>query len=165
MPLARPTRRRRQWLRRRNSETGVDLVSLRQGWCGNIATPYGDGVEVWRAVCSMVRWFYLQCWRALVSGLSVSMNCTKVVIALAAFAVLSGCEGAAGPGGDPGASALPAGETCGSIREKLNALDRKGAQKWVEAQTAGRKLTATQKAGADSYNRLLGQYLGSRCHV
>ncbi len=98
------------------------------------------------------------------SGLSVSMNCTKIVIALAAFTVLSGCEGAA-PGGDPGASALPSGETCGSIREKLNALDRKGAQKWVEAQTAGRKLTPAQKAGADSYNRLLGQYLGSRCHV
>lgn len=86
-------------------------------------------------------------------------------IVFAALLGLGGCSEAGSVGGDPGASALPAGETCGSIKEQLNQLDRKGARNAVDAQTSGRKLSAAQKADADSYNRLLGQYLGSRCHV
>lgn len=79
--------------------------------------------------------------------------------------VLGGCsEGAGGPS-DPGAAALPAGESCGSIRQQLTTLDRKGVQAYVEAQNAGKKLSASQKSDADNYNRLLGVYLGSRCHV
>lgn len=81
------------------------------------------------------------------------------------LALLAGCSQTGGGPSDPGATALPAGESCGSIREQLNKLDRKGAQSSVEAQNAGRKLSAGQKADADAYNRLLGQYLGSRCHV
>jgi hypothetical protein len=86
-----------------------------------------------------------------------------VTVAVAALA-LGGCDTPA-TGGDPGASALPAGETCGTIREKLNALDRKGAQSSVQAASAGKKLSAGQKQDADDYNRLLNEYLGSRCHV
>lgn len=89
----------------------------------------------------------------------------KIVMAAALLLTLAGCEGANAPGGDPGAQALPAGQTCGSIREQLNKLDRKGAQSSVEAANAGKKLSASQKQDADDYNRLLGQYLGSRCHV
>ena len=96
---------------------------------------------------------------------SFGLNSVKLLLAVSMFAVLGGCEGASTPGGDPGASALPAGESCGSIREQLNKLDRKGAQSSVEAQNAGKKLSAGQKQDADDYNRLLGQYLGSRCHV
>lgn len=40
-----------------------------------------------------------------------------------------------------------------------------GVQGSVEAQSAGRKLSAQQKADADRYNQLLEQYLGARCHV
>ena len=94
-----------------------------------------------------------------------SLNGVKLLLALSLFAALGGCEGGSTPGGDPGASALPPGESCGSIREQLNKLDRKGAQASVEAQNAGKKLSAGQKQDADDYNRLLGQYLGSRCHV
>lgn len=43
-------------------------------------------------------------------------------------------------------------------------VDR-GVQNSVEAQSAGRKITAQQKADADRYNQLLEQYLGARCHV
>jgi hypothetical protein len=87
------------------------------------------------------------------------------LLAVSAIVALGGCEGATSTGGDPGAASLPPGETCGSIREKLNALDRKGAQASVEAQNAGKKLSASQKQDADNYNKYLGQYLGSRCHV
>lgn len=80
--------------------------------------------------------------------------------------LLGGCsDGVGGGPADPGAQALPQGESCGSVREQLNKLDRKGVQAHVEAQNAGRKLSASQKADADDYNRLLGLYLGSRCHV
>lgn len=93
-------------------------------------------------------------------------NSAKALLAVMVFAALGGCEASGpGPGGDPGASALPAGETCGSIREQLTKLDRKGAQSSVEAQNAGKKLSGSQKQDADDYNRLLGEYLGSRCHV
>jgi hypothetical protein len=47
----------------------------------------------------------------------------------------------------------------------LNKMVGRGVQGSVEAQTAGRKLAANQKADADRYNQLLAQYLGARCHV
>ncbi len=78
-------------------------------------------------------------------------------------AALQGCGGASG--GDPGARALPLGQSCQSIRGDLNRLDARGVQSSVERQSSGGKLSAAQKADADLYNRLLGQYLGSRCHV
>lgn len=53
---------------------------------------------------------------------------------------------------------------CQSIRGQLNRLDAKGVRSSVEAQAAGRKLSASQKADADAYNKLLNDYLGSRCH-
>jgi hypothetical protein len=56
------------------------------------------------------------------------------------------------------------GETCNSIRGKLNKLDAKGVPAYVEAQSRGKKLAGQQKADADAYNGLLNQYLGARCH-
>jgi hypothetical protein len=44
-------------------------------------------------------------------------------------------------------------------------MDKSGVPDLVERQTAGKKLSASQKAQADLYNRLLNQYLGARCHV
>lgn len=96
---------------------------------------------------------------------SVGLKSVTTLLAVSLCVALGGCEGATGTGSDPGAASLPAGETCGSIREKLNKLDRKGAQASVEAQNAGKKLSVSQKQDADDYNKYLGQYLGSRCHV
>lgn len=76
--------------------------------------------------------------------------------------LLAGC---AASGGDPGAASLPSGESCQSIRTRLARLDAKGVRSSVEAQSAGRKLSASQKSDADSYNQALNQYLGARCHV
>jgi hypothetical protein len=82
----------------------------------------------------------------------------------AAMAAVAGC--ADGDGfGDPGAMPLASGQSCGSIRQELDALDRKGAQAKVEAASQGKKLAAKDKADVDRYNTLLNQYLGARCHV
>jgi hypothetical protein len=84
---------------------------------------------------------------------------TGLISAMALASMLQGCGGA-GAGGDPGAYNLPMGESCQSIRGELNKLDSRG----VKASNGG-KLSTAQRADADSYNRLLGQYLGARCHV
>jgi hypothetical protein len=93
---------------------------------------------------------------------------TRELAGLIAVVVLSsglqGCGGA-GAGGDPGAKSLPLGQSCQSIRGELNRLDSRGVQAYVEKASNGGKLTASQKDDADNYNRLLGQYLGARCHV
>lgn len=77
---------------------------------------------------------------------------------------LGGCaEG--GPGGDPGAIPLASGQTCGSLRQELDRLDRKGTQGKVEAATAGKRLSPEAQADVERYHSLLNQYLGARCHV
>lgn len=80
---------------------------------------------------------------------------------------LAGCAGGGGgsKGGDPGAKALPAGQTCQSIKTDLDRMVGRGVQSSVEANSAGKKLSPAQKADADRYNELLAYYLGGRCHV
>jgi hypothetical protein len=76
--------------------------------------------------------------------------------------LLTGC---ATTSGGPSAASLPSGESCSSIKAKLNKLDAKGVPAYVEAQNRGKKLSPANKADADTYNRLLNDYLGARCHV
>jgi hypothetical protein len=83
--------------------------------------------------------------------------------AVSAAAVLAGC--ASGSNSGPGSKALANGETCSSVKQQLNRLDAKGVPASVQAQAAGKKISAQQKADADLYNRLLDDYLGARCHV
>lgn len=83
-------------------------------------------------------------------------------IAVLAAAALQGCASASG---DPGAAPLPIGQSCQSIRGELNKLDSRGVPNQVERASSGGKLNASQRADVDSYNRLLNQYLGARCHV
>ena len=78
------------------------------------------------------------------------------------LAALSGACANGGGGGH--AVALPAGETCGSIKSQLSRLDAKGVRSSIEAQSAGQRLSAGQKADADAYNSLLNDYLKARCH-
>ncbi len=83
--------------------------------------------------------------------------------AVGAAIAVSGC--ASGGGSGPTSKALANGETCGSIKQQLNKLDASGVPSSVQAQAAGKKISAQQKADADLYNRLLNDYLGARCHV
>ncbi|MFN0218118.1 MAG: hypothetical protein ACKVP4_04790 [Hyphomicrobium sp.] len=85
------------------------------------------------------------------------------LFAALAAAALQGCASASG--GDPGAKALPLGQSCQSIRGELNKLDSRGVPAQVERASSGKKLTPAQRVDVDNYNQLLNQYLGSRCHV
>ena len=84
-----------------------------------------------------------------------------VVTAVFAAGCASGNQG----GGGPARKALAAGETCGSIKQHLNRLDAKGVPSIIQRQAAGGKISASQKADADLYNRLLNDYLGAQCHA
>ena len=88
----------------------------------------------------------------------------SILAALTGALLLAGCEGGGSKGGDPGARALPAGQTCQSVRGELNRMDAQGAQSKVERASHG-SVDAATKAVADRYNALLNQYLGARCHV
>lgn len=86
-------------------------------------------------------------------------------IAIGLVALLGGCAAEGKAGGDPGARPLPAGMTCQSVRQELNALDSRGVPAKVEAVSSGRKVSDKDRADADRYNTLLNHYLGGRCHV
>jgi hypothetical protein len=98
------------------------------------------------------------------AGRQITPDFKGLAIGLAAL-TLAGCAANGDSGGDPGPTALSAGESCQSIRTNLNKLDSEGVPALVERQNAGKKMSAAQKAQADLYNRLLNQYLGARCHV
>lgn len=99
------------------------------------------------------------------SRAGVSAGRRARAIAAAGLTILAaGCAGGNGSG-DPGAKALPAGETCQSLRGQLDRLLSRGVQPKVEALSAGRNLSAKDRADAEAYNRILNQYLGARCHV
>jgi len=91
-------------------------------------------------------------------------GCIAVISVTVLSMLMQGCGGATG-GGDPGARALPAGESCQSIRGELDHLDSKGVPAQVERASNGGKLSGAQRADVDKYNDLLNQYLGARCHV
>ena len=76
---------------------------------------------------------------------------------------IAGCAGGGGGGGgDPGAMAMPAGQSCQSVRAELNRLDAKGVRGKVESSTSrGGK----GDGDVERYNQLLNLYLGARCHV
>lgn len=86
----------------------------------------------------------------------------SVALVLACAAMAAGCAG--GGGGAGAAASLPAGSTCQSIKGQLSRLDARGVRGSIEAQSAGQKLSASQKSDADSYNSLLNDYLKARCH-
>lgn len=93
------------------------------------------------------------------------MSLKHLAVVAAAALILAGCEtSGSGPGGDPGARPLPAGQSCQTLRAELNKMDSQGAQAKVERASRGKVDPATQ-AVADRYNSLLNQYLGARCHT
>lgn len=99
----------------------------------------------------------------MTSGARRSAFRVALIGAVGVATALAGC--ASGSSSGPGAKALANGETCSSVKQQLNRLDAKGVPQWVQAQSAGKKISAQQKADADLYNKLLDDYLGARCHV
>lgn len=78
---------------------------------------------------------------------------------------LAACAAGNAAGGDPGAIAMPAGQSCQTVRAELNRLDSRGTPSRVEAASRGARLAPAQQAEVDRYNQLLNMYLGARCHV
>jgi hypothetical protein len=105
---------------------------------------------------------YWRMWELNVVG-SRSSSFPIIAVLIASMCV-AGCASTAG-NGDPGAIAMPAGQSCQSTRAELNKLDAKGIQGKFEAQQRGQKLAPPAQAEVDRYNLLLNQYLGARCHV
>lgn len=96
------------------------------------------------------------------------LKTTSVKLAVVGLAVvgLAGCASSqAGGGGDPGAMAMPSGQSCQSVRGELNRLDARGTPSRVEAASRGGRLSPQHQADVDRYNQLLNLYLGARCHV
>ena len=85
--------------------------------------------------------------------------------AVAVAGLMAGCASGNQAGSGPPRKALAAGETCGSIKQQLNRLDAKGVPSVIQRQAAGGSVSASQKADADLYNRLLNDYLGAQCHA
>jgi hypothetical protein len=107
-------------------------------------------------------------WHAVgipLAGRKITRDFKRLAVVVAAVSVAGCANNTAGTNGDPGPTALSAGQSCQSIRADLTSMDKSGVPDLVERQTAGKKLSASQKAQADLYNRLLNQYLGARCHV
>ncbi len=89
----------------------------------------------------------------------------RAVVVAACGAALAGCASSNAASGDPGAMAMPAGQSCQSVRGELNKLDARGTPSRVEQATRGGRLAPAQQAEVDRYNQLLNLYLGARCHV
>jgi hypothetical protein len=94
-----------------------------------------------------------------------AISILKVLLTLTAVAGLAGCAAQSAPYGDPGARALPPGQSCQTIRGELNKLDSRGVPSKVEAASRGQKISPQSQADVDRYNQLLNYYLGARCHV
>ena len=83
----------------------------------------------------------------------------EFLLAAAAALFIAGCAttGSDGPTVDRA--------TCAAKKAQLSKLNSEGVPALVEAQSRGKKLPPAQKAKADTYNELLNDYLGARCHV
>jgi hypothetical protein len=86
-------------------------------------------------------------------------------LAAGLLVMLGGCAGGGTSNDNPSAHALPAGQSCQSVRAELDKLDAKGTRAKVEAAGRGQNLSPQARADVDRYNDLLNAYLGARCHV
>ena len=89
----------------------------------------------------------------------------RAVFVAACGVALAGCASGNAANGDPGAMAMPSGQSCQSVRGELNKLDARGTPSRIEQAGRGGRLAPAQQAEVDRYNQLLYLYLGARCHV
>lgn len=65
----------------------------------------------------------------------------------------------------PAAAVASQDRSCQGLRSEIMKLEGRGVARLVDRQHEGSKLTPSQKADVDSYNALLNEYLGARCHL
>ncbi|MFV0367577.1 MAG: hypothetical protein ACK5KM_03880 [Hyphomicrobiaceae bacterium] len=85
-------------------------------------------------------------------------------LSLCLVVLLAGCAGNADEGPRPVASNAGSAKSCGETRRQLDRLDAQGVPALIEASKSGKKLSDSQRDKVDLYNKLLKNYLGTRCH-
>ncbi len=99
----------------------------------------------------------------------VAAKCGAIFLAVA----LSGCVSTGAQIGAPAAhsASKPASapvltdRSCQSLRAEIMAREARGAARLVDRKNDGGKLNAREQAEIDTYNSLLNEYLGARCHL
>ena len=65
----------------------------------------------------------------------------------------------------PVTSQLPKDRSCQALRSEIMTMEARGAARLVDRKNDGGKLTSRERSEIDSYNGLLNEYFGSRCHL
>lgn len=99
----------------------------------------------------------------MVTQLKPMIMRSVTALTIAGCLVVAGCAGGETSGDRPRVTA--SGKGCQDLRREINRLDARGVPGLIEAEKAGKKLSAARRADVDLYNRLLGEYLGNRCHL
>lgn len=89
------------------------------------------------------------------------------LLAMAVAGALAACTTSQGDMKDqtPAAAVTPGDRSCQSLRSEIMRMESRGVAKLVDRQHDGGKLSNAQKAEIDTYNGLLNEYLGARCHL
>lgn len=87
------------------------------------------------------------------------------VMFAAVFAAGCATSGADVKAPAPAPAVAAADRSCQGLRSEIMKMEARGVSKLVDRQHDGGKLNAGQKAEIDSYNGLLNEYLGARCHL
>lgn len=65
----------------------------------------------------------------------------------------------------PAAAPVLTDRSCQSLRSEIMTREARGAARLVDRKNDGGKLNAREQAEIDTYNSLLNEYLGARCHL
>lgn len=95
---------------------------------------------------------------------AIAFGCTAMIaVALGGCATTESQIGA--PAAAPVAAPVLTDRSCQSLRSEIMKREARGAARLVDRKNDGGKLNAREQAEIDSYNSLLNEYLGARCHL
>lgn len=79
---------------------------------------------------------------------------------------LAGCASSMSQiGAPPAAAPVLTDRSCQSLRSEIMKREARGAARLVDRKNDGGKLNPREQAEIDTYNSLLNEYLGARCHL
>lgn len=97
-------------------------------------------------------------WAHILRGLAV--------ILLVAPSFLGGCAPSEGEAPAALAPAVAAtNRSCQALRTEITKMEARGTTKLIDRQHDGGKVSSREQAEIDTYNSLLNEYLGARCHL
>lgn len=93
----------------------------------------------------------------------VSNGVRRCAILLAV--AVSGCASTEAQVSTPVAAPVLTDRSCQSLRSEIMTREARGATRLIDRKNDGGKLSAREQAEIDTYNSLLNEYLGARCHL